>query len=67
MPSYFLAETCKYAFLIANSTFLEVRSNSHSTHSAPFRLLASIRIALQHPERRSADVTHTFDIIVSVW
>ena len=21
MPSYFLAETCKYAFLVANSTF----------------------------------------------
>ena len=26
MPSYFLAETCKYAFLIANSTFLAVRA-----------------------------------------
>ena len=24
MPSYFLAEMCKYAFLIADSTFLKV-------------------------------------------
>lgn len=54
MPSYFLAETCKYAFLIANSTFLEVRSNSHSTHtqlpfgsSHPSALLFSIQNAGQ--------------------
>ena len=26
MPSYFLAETCKYAFLIANPSFLAVRA-----------------------------------------
>ena len=46
MPSYFLAETCKYAFLIANSSFLAVRALPQHRLKIPFCLHALICIAL---------------------
>ena len=44
MPSYFLAETCKYAFLIANSTFWKASPfcSQHAFITAPLCKIISL-------------------------